>query len=266
MIYSERSCIHIEIQPLGGGSIEHYYHFVFDLLLPLSRGMSGAKREVVFSVKRFGPLSLELQTIFPGRVILTDKEEHVSALPLLGMNPHGLKRMKFNLDSFSSQMMERLHIEGTNVTKKIILIERSIPHDYYLQDAKKKGTGTERRSIRNHDELIKLLLNVISANYVFENVILEGMSFKDQIRLFSSATLVIGQHGGGLTNVVWMSPASHVIELGFRSRPHFAKVCKAKKHSYYIYKNYKAKHINVKINHFKKWLYSIEPLQEYLRH
>ena len=39
------------------------------------------------------------------------------------------------------------------------------------------------------------------------------LSVEQQIRAFSSAKIVIGLHGGGLTNCVWMDNSSHVIEI-----------------------------------------------------
>jgi capsular polysaccharide biosynthesis protein len=39
------------------------------------------------------------------------------------------------------------------------------------------------------------------------------MSFADQVRLFSEAEIVVGPHGGGLTNTVFSQPGTTVIEV-----------------------------------------------------
>ena len=39
------------------------------------------------------------------------------------------------------------------------------------------------------------------------------MPFHEQVQIFSRARLVIGQHGAGLGNCVWMPPHSSVIEF-----------------------------------------------------
>ena len=49
----------ILLVPRGGvGSIEHYYHFVFDLLLPLYRLKRNAPSNVEFMIEEFGVLTL----------------------------------------------------------------------------------------------------------------------------------------------------------------------------------------------------------------
>ena len=40
-----------------------------------------------------------------------------------------------------------------------------------------------------------------------------GLEVIDQIVFFSKARLIIGIHGAGLTNMVWMQPGSHVVEI-----------------------------------------------------
>ena len=60
---------------------------------------------------------------------------------------------------------------------------------------------------------------------VLENVKLEDLDFAQQVRLFASAVMVIGQHGAGLGNSVWMEPGGTVVEL--TNRPnlrHFQKI------------------------------------------
>lgn len=44
---------------------------------------------------------------------------------------------------------------------------------------------------------------------------MELMSKRDQMRLVSQADVVIGVHGNGLTNEIWMKPGGAVIESGF---------------------------------------------------
>lgn len=90
--------------PLVRGTIEHYYHFVFDLLLPLSLIIAKTKPEVIFTVNRFGPLSQELEKLFPGRVVLTDLHHDEKGTILIGMNPRGLRHLTFDLNKFSSQI------------------------------------------------------------------------------------------------------------------------------------------------------------------
>lgn len=53
----------------------------------------------------------------------------------------------------------------------------------------------------------------------FETVHFEKMSLMDQIELSSEATTMVGLHGAGLSNAVFMPPGSHLVEVLDRSWP-----------------------------------------------
>ncbi|MDQ3534382.1 MAG: glycosyltransferase family 61 protein [Bacteroidota bacterium] len=67
---------------------------------------------------------------------------------------------------------------------------------------------SERRKIQNEDELIDLLLK-----WNFEIVYFEKMSVKQQFELLSQTKVLIGQHGAGLTNMLFMQKGTKVLEL-----------------------------------------------------
>jgi hypothetical protein len=46
-----------------------------------------------------------------------------------------------------------------------------------------------------------------------EAVATEGMGFAEQVRMFSGASLLVGVHGAGLTNAVFMPPGSALVEV-----------------------------------------------------
>lgn len=64
------------------------------------------------------------------------------------------------------------------------------------------------RKVVNEEEVIRYL-----AGYGFEKVTLESMTVAQQIQLFSSAKVIVAPHGAGLTNLVFCSPGTKVIEL-----------------------------------------------------
>jgi capsular polysaccharide biosynthesis protein len=68
----------------------------------------------------------------------------------------------------------------------------------YIKRDKKRG-----RYISNSDE-IETLLKL----YDFEIIDAESMSLESQIQLFSDASLIIGPHGAGLTNIFFRYPAN----------------------------------------------------------
>ena len=67
---------------------------------------------------------------------------------------------------------------------------------------------SERRKISNEKELLTIL-----KKYNFKTLYLDNMSFEKQIKIFSNAKYVVGLHGAGLSNIVWMKNKSHLIEL-----------------------------------------------------
>jgi len=70
----------------------------------------------------------------------------------------------------------------------------------------RRQCGTGR--LVNEAELLALL-----EKRGFECVVLEDLSFLDQVRLFDAAEIVMGTHGSGLANLVFCRPGTAVIEL-----------------------------------------------------
>ena len=67
---------------------------------------------------------------------------------------------------------------------------------------------SKRRNLSNENKLIKIL-----KKYNFEILYSEKLSFDDQIKKFSSAKYVIGLHGAGISNIIWMKEKSYLLEL-----------------------------------------------------
>ena len=65
-----------------------------------------------------------------------------------------------------------------------------------------------RRRITNEAQVIKMVKKC-----GFEIVTLENLSFPEQVRLMSQTAFLIGQHGAGLTNLMFMSENSFILEL-----------------------------------------------------
>ncbi len=64
------------------------------------------------------------------------------------------------------------------------------------------------RCVANEDDVYALFQPL-----GFERYCLEELTFKDQVELFQQAKIVVSFHGAGLTNILFMQPESHVIEL-----------------------------------------------------
>lgn len=87
------------------------------------------------------------------------------------------------------------------------------------------------RHVVNEAELIESLRSL-----GFEFVVLEHLSFHDQVNLFSSAEVVVGPHGAGLVNVVFCRPGTKVVEVvGEFVNGSFLTLCAAVELKYFLY-------------------------------
>jgi Glycosyltransferase 61 len=71
-----------------------------------------------------------------------------------------------------------------------------------------RATATRGRKVVNEQQVLDTL-----SKLNFLPIVLESMSVREQARLFSQAEFVVGPHGGGLTNLVFCSPGTQVVEF-----------------------------------------------------
>ncbi|MDF1571369.1 MAG: glycosyltransferase family 61 protein [Bacteroidales bacterium] len=260
VVHLANSTREIALNPIppgsAGGNIDHYYHFIFDLLLPLSLIIRKTPSDVIFLLQETGILTPILLKLFGSRVRIQHNFETIpeeKMVDLMGLNPLKTSIQHFPYHYLKELICDKYCIVPTNAPNKILLIERAPPDPYYLDVSKSKGSGSSRRSIRNHKELEECIRSKIAPGYEFHNLQLENMPFEEQVRYFDSAVAVIGQHGAGLANIIWMPQQSIVIEFGFQSKKHFKKLSASLKHQYFLF-DYKESHIEVNCETFTSWL------------
>jgi len=64
------------------------------------------------------------------------------------------------------------------------------------------------RQLTNEDEVVAVL-----ERYGFETIYFEDMTFVEQVRTMYEAAIFIGIHGANMTNILFMTPGSHAIEM-----------------------------------------------------
>jgi len=84
------------------------------------------------------------------------------------------------------------------------------PERIYISRARARG-----RQVINEDEVINVL-----NNWGFQTVFLEEMSVLQQVALFANAKVIVCPHGSSLTNLVFCSPKTKIIEL---FSPHYIR-------------------------------------------
>ena len=67
---------------------------------------------------------------------------------------------------------------------------------------------SNKRKIINEKSIIRVL-----KKYNFKIIYMEKLRLEQQIKVISSSKYIIGLHGAGLTNIIWMKPNSTLIEL-----------------------------------------------------
>lgn len=202
-----------------GGSLKHYYHFIFDLILPLSFVSTTLRHGQHYYLK--GPFGFSgiLESFFGDDLIVYDvgmngyiKKE----VRFWGMNPVVMNKHFYSFEPLRKRVFNSLSISKSKVPFRILLIERG-------EDKNIVNSGKLRRSIKNHNEIFNTLVEEFPQEHVF-NVRLEDLKFEDQVRLFYETKIVIAQHGAGLANVIWMQKGMKVLEFGFKNRRHFKKI------------------------------------------
>lgn len=228
------------------GSIEHYYHFLLAVLLPLANYMENVRHshaEKGFLVRSCGPMDRMLRELnFPGLIILPKEEHvliskasHIEGRPLyrdelygLDFNKgdyppaaifhHAVDVLKRHLAPSIDKHTQRLSERFDPGAKRIILINRGSDPYFNSPQAEKQTSGHDRRSISNFEEVHKAVQTTNASSLA---VFLEQTSLSEQIALFSLADIVIAQHGAALANIVFCKPGTRVIEiapLGFRTK------------------------------------------------
>ena len=216
-------------------SPDNYYHAVCDYFLPYfnffrSRGLLDTDATITIKTSNgtnFLLFSKIINTLVPKhRLIFSD---HATAdCKLLSRLPPGL-RYRRTINQLTA------HIEGNlslrHAPRTVILISRrSAPRATSIADGR-----PHIRTIENNAELASQVERLCHAEGVeFLNVHNEDMTFPEQLRMYRRAKYVIGQHGAGLTNIIWMQRATHCFEIQCSSRlPFFRQIARAKRIRYH---------------------------------
>lgn len=249
-----------------GGSVEHYYHFVFDLMLPLYCLTRKTNSDAIFVIKEPGLFTDRIQQLFPRNVKIerevTDSN-HIRRFRMTGMNPKGVHIKPKLLESFKKYVFDTFEIEQSKKANRILLIERIFPKSFFETNSEIKGGGANRRSILNHDELESAIKSAINKNYEIHNLRLEDVLFEDQLCYFDQAQLVIAQHGAGLANTIWMKSRSNVIELSSDwNLRHFRIISDRKRHRYF-WEKIAGSHANIDVDAFMDSILSKSHLKKF---
>lgn len=239
-----------------GGSVEHYYHFLFGYLVPLCSYLSAnraARRDVRLLARSCGPMDRILRELNLSRLELLDKRVHRRLAEAARLDPSDRVVEMMGTDvgrdhrEYDHNMIARarryilrrcrerieVHRQALHRTwrpdrQRILVIDRGDPDPFYATPrSERKFAAIERRRVSNHDEIVAHLRSL------FGNTLsrrLEQVPLAEQIALFEGADVVVGQHGAALSNVVWMRSGRGLVEINprinGRVRDHFERLAR----------------------------------------
>ena len=147
-----------------------------------------------YSAKPFQKETLSWLEIPLEKVVSSDEASFIQAEELIAPSfPGYLDWVTFGTVKFLRQtFLTKVSMDGSKFGKKI-----------YVSRAR-----AQTRQVINEDAVTKFL-----STLGFKTVYLEEMSILEQVALFANAEVVVSPHGSGLTNLVFCSPKTKVIEL-----------------------------------------------------
>jgi len=173
-----------------------YFHWMFDLLprFELLRRAHVDMRSIDYFVVNSTSQPFQQETLKHLGIenVIEGRNQHLKAEMLLVPSLPGVMgdMPRWTCDFLRKEF---LAVAAPTRRSKLIYISRQ---------------GATYRKLRNEAAVVKRL-----EKYGFQSVALEEMTFAEQVSVFKNADVVAGPHGGGLTNLVFCSPATKVIEL-----------------------------------------------------
>ncbi|CAF0838033.1 unnamed protein product [Rotaria sordida] len=109
-----------------------------------------------------------------------------------------------------------------------------------------KRRDGDARSIIEHLDLIAFMSSALNKSKMSSDLRIEIFEarghIRDHIALFRRARIIVGPHGAGMMNILWSSPETHVVEIGYTTGMTFpemyAEMSLHLEHHYWICKGH----------------------------
>jgi len=214
-----------------GGSVQHFYHFLFGYMLPFVEHCRDLRHGHRFILRDSGPMNRLLGQLDGFRIALTSPHMVLSTVVASNVSDGRLARLIApgfdHPDAYRRDRFQRVReaiqaLYGDRIAaaaarwpaaasdRMVVLVDRApSPAFYQTAAAEIRGSGASRRSVRNMAEVQEALAP--SGDLV--TVRLEECDLFEQILLFSRAWRVVGQHGAGLAHMIWARPGAGLVEI-----------------------------------------------------
>ena len=201
------------------GYLYHFPHFMMDSLFNEIRHDIN-KYDVVYRRKTLAQSIGVFAKIYEDvmgtkNIELCDKEfDDLSLNTIITPRPNNPTIQE--VEKFRRVIFDRYNIETDPGFPEVVLIERGERVELMIDKELKRinwnvTTGKERREINDIERLKTFLEGKYGEKY--KAVVLEKMEFKEQVKYFKNAKIVIGVHGGGLANILFCEPKTTLVEV-----------------------------------------------------
>ena len=210
--------------PITRGPIENFYHFFMGYFVPLywRRIQQPNQHIAVMSVEPFnhwfdllpgGAPKIVPQAKAMKHAFLADsrgyaREYRVEGIMYWDKWEHFREKP---LRQIAAQIREDLALRTSDhatATPEIVVLGRGHTPQFYIEHPS-KPYGSAKRNIPNLDEVVEAL----SRDYSVELIDGGALSPEEMFHKCSHASLIIGQHGAGLTNVFFATPGTAMLEI-----------------------------------------------------
>ena len=200
------------------GSVQQYFHFLLGYLAPVAKWTAQHPGQPI-AVRDCGPMNRWFELVQPEtdiEIMTVGDVLHVLAGEL---QPNQVLRGMDYPDKFSATDLGDFASWSRSVAARrsvapaecppIVVSNRASSDEFFATPAAEwPESGSQKRSVPNLPEICASIddgdLRILDAAKV---------GIYEQIVLHSHAKILVGQHGAGLTNMIWMPAGAYVIEI-----------------------------------------------------
>jgi hypothetical protein len=216
------------------GSLFHYAHFICDCLFPeIVNDIFNYKK--VFRKKNIDQTLGNFKDIYEEvmnneSIEIPEQEFNMMPGEPTILNPKGSYCDTVNINKFRDFIFARFSINPLVYdlnSQDIVLIKRGgrkelINDPDLLKINTNVRTGKERREINGIENIESALRAKYNERFI--SVFLEEQSFREQIKLFNNAKLIIMAHGAGMSNMFFCKSGTTLLEVTCNTDFHFFNV------------------------------------------
>lgn len=198
------------------GSVQVFYHFLLGYFAPLTVWLrkTGTKK---IAVRDCGPMNqwfeflepeVSVQIVKPGVALHTLAGNRSRHHVLTGLDyPHNHKKSQL---SVAVEAMQSFIPKSEIRSIPILIIDRSTTDDFHSSSmSETEMSGAQRRSTPNLRDICEEIL--VQGSFAFADM--ATIAPELQVSLAQHSQVLVGQHGAGLTHMIWMQKGSTVIEI-----------------------------------------------------